>query len=92
MTVWLFWAGIRGAWRHLKTCSDTITAGGVAAACAWAAANMFTPVLLRETGPAVMVTLGLLWQHAARTEPEEGPAADHSSGGASKDGSCGRCG
>lgn len=62
MLVCLFVEVVQRERMHLRDGRDLASAGLVAAIVAWGVVNMFTPILRRETGPLVMLTLGLLWR------------------------------
>lgn len=60
MLVWLFWIAGRNAMRLLSEKDDLLVAGLTASLVAWSIVNIFTPIFMKETGPIVMIVLGIL--------------------------------
>lgn len=61
MFVWLLWEAMRRGREYLRKEFSIGATGLVAALVAWIVANLFTNVLVRETGPIFMTVAGLLW-------------------------------
>ena len=63
MIAWMFWDGVRAGFRNPDSHDrESLFPGLAVAGVVWAVTNLFTPVMVRESGPLVMIVLGLLWQ------------------------------
>ncbi|MFC1460912.1 O-antigen ligase family protein [Verrucomicrobiota bacterium] len=83
MFVWLFLgAGMQGI-KSLRSGSDGKAAGLLGAAVAWGVMSIFTPVFMRETGPFVIIVLGILWAMSSEspTSSVEGKGCKVEGGG-----------